>query len=154
MIVLPRYSERPIVTRVGRAGSIPLAPRGQGLLWAMRPTGNDDDGNVIWDSGAITTFTAPWTAARAQPASPPETGVELLRLCLREKSPFGYRGVPSPTIIPWPTSTTIAWMKSGASIRAQAWPLATSASITEPPELAMTARSPGGSLRETGGIAT
>jgi len=48
----------------------------------------------------------------------------------------------------------IAVMKSGARKRAQACPSATSASMTASPEFAMTALSPGGKVRDTGGSAT
>lgn len=56
--------------------------------------------------------------------------------------PVGRRhhsGMPAAMVTPWPTCISIVLMKSGARNRAQAWPSATRATITAPPELAMTA---------------
>ena len=56
---------------------------------------------------------------RRQPVNS-RAGVEVLRLRGFEQRPLGYRGVPTPTVIPWPTSTSIVLMKSGAINRAHA----------------------------------
>jgi hypothetical protein len=47
-------------------------------------------------------------------------GGGMRRVLILEQTPLDHRGVPTPTVIPWPTSTSIVLTKSGARNRAQA----------------------------------